>query len=424
MKKYNLVIIVSIILYFSIAAIAGYKIVHINNLQNHQYRVEINRIVNQISDVQSITDIDLNQYQYIQNIIFLKVENQTKEEIEKFYASSSNYEAQIQPLYEREKLLGYLKFIYQIPVLGNVNYFLLLQSSLALLELFILLVLIHLKRKIVKPFIALNDLSLQLANGHFKGIVKEEKNHYLGHFMRSIGQLKDSLDISRKRELELLKDKKKMILSLSHDIKTPLSVIKLYGKAISENMYTNQKDKKHAIEQISEKAVEIEKYVNEIIKSSREDILDLPVKQGEFYLQDMMKKVLNNYEELCILRQIQLEIHSYENKLLKGDIDRSQEVLENILENAFKYGDGKRIDISFYEEDGCQIICIFNTGIAVTDNDLNHIFDSFFRGTNSNGQQGSGLGLYICQTLMRKMDGAIFAKKQKEGMELHVVFRQ
>ena len=63
----------------------------------------------------------------------------------------------------------------------------------------------------------------------------------------------------------------------------------------------------------------------------------------------------------------------------------------NLFENAFKYGDGRRIKLEFYEEDYCQLIQVFNTGEPVSDNDFNHIFESFFRGSNSRGKQGNGL---------------------------------
>ena len=92
------------------------------------------------------------------------------------------------------------------------------------------------------------------------------------------------------------------------------------------------------------------------MKTSRENILDLQVEKGEFYLYDLMKRVLDTYKEQCVLRQIELYVGPCENRLLYGDIDRSQEIFENLFENAFKYGDGRLIEITFYEEDGCQLI--------------------------------------------------------------------
>ena len=279
------------------------------------------------------------------------------------------------------------------------------------------------KKKLVEPFQRLSELPIQLAKGHLKGHIKEEKSRYLGRFMWGMGQLKDTLDVSRQRQIELMKEQKKMLLSLSHDIKTPLNLIKLYSKALEEDIYTNEQDKRNAVHQIGQKSQEIEKYVEEIIQSSREDILDLPVHNSEFYLQDLLSKVMNVYAEQCALRHIDLKLGDFENRLLKGDIERCQEVLENLFENAFKYGDGRRIEVSFYEEDYCQLIRLFSSGSTVTDNEFNHLFESFFRGTNAKGMKGSGLGLYIYKELMQKMDGTIFAEKCEDGMAFIMVLR-
>lgn len=105
--------------------------------------------------------------------------------------------------------------------------------------------------------------------------------------------------------------------------------------------------------------------------------MDLPVNNKDFYLADLLKRVLDVYWEQCVLRHIDFKVHPYENRLLKGDIERSQEVFENIIENAFKYGDGRKIEISFYEEDYCQLIRIYNTGEVVCDHEFQHLFESF-----------------------------------------------
>lgn len=235
--------------------------------------------------------------------------------------------------------------------------------------------------------------------------------------------MKDALEVSGKRRLELEKEKKKMLMSLSHDIKTPLNTIKLYGKALEEELYKDEEQKKTAARQIGVNAARIGQYVEEIMKSSREDILDIHVKNEEFYLAELMRRVLDAQEEKCSIRMLKLQTGDFTDRLLKGDIDRAVEVFDNIFENAFKYGDNRKIEISFYEEDYCQLIRIFNTGMTVSDNEFNHIFESFYRGTNSTGKQGNGLGLYICREIMRKMGGEIFAEKEKNGMAFVLVFR-
>ena len=91
------------------------------------------------------------------------------------------------------------------------------------------------------------------------------------------------------------------------------------------------------------------------------------------------------------------------------------------MENAFKYGDGKEIKISFYEEEYCQLIKISNSGLCVKQEEMSHLFDSFYRGSNVGDKEGNGLGLYICREIMQKMGGEIFASREDGGMSFHLV---
>lgn len=423
MRRYNQIIVLSLVIYALLAFLLGNALLHVQDNHDRGYIVESNRIMNQIKNDKQISNFDLSDYRYIKALEFLSYDITNQDRLDDFYFESNSNSFQILPLFQNNQLQGYIKLIYQIPELKINNILIIIEGGLLFLEIFILVVLIYLKKKLLQPFQRLNELPIELAKGHFNAEVKEEKSRYFGKFVWGMSQLKDTLDVSKRRQLELLKEKKKMLLSLSHDMKTPLNVIKLYSKALIEDVYQDQHSKLNAMKQINTKADEIEKYVEEIISSAREDILDLQVDNSEFYLKDLIERVLSIYQEQCDLRQITLIVNKYENRLLNGDIQRSQEIFENIFENAFKYGDGRKIEISFDEEDFCQLINIFSTGETVTDTEFNHIFESFYRGSNSKGQRGNGLGLYICRELMQKMDGAIFAQKSDEGMTFTLVFR-
>ena len=107
---------------------------------------------------------------------------------------------------------------------------------------------------------------------------------------------------------------------------------------------------------------------------------------------------------------------------MNGDFDRSVEVLQNVMENAVKYGDGKSIALHFSEEDGCILITVRNSGCTLADTDLPHVFESFWRGANAESIAGSGLGLYISRKLMWKMGGEIFAEIKDGVMCVTAVF--
>ena len=145
------------------------------------------------------------------------------------------------------------------------------------------------------------------------------------------------------------KDKKMLLLSLSHDIKTPLSTIKLYSKAVLKGLYTDKETQNQIMENINEKVDEIENYVTQIITASREEFLSLEVNNGEFYLSELMSKIKNYYTEKLEYLKTNFIIDEYNDCIVNGDLARCIEVIQNIMENAIKYGDGKNIRISFSE---------------------------------------------------------------------------
>ena len=271
-------------------------------------------------------------------------------------------------------------------------------------------VLIYIGRKILRPFHMMSDYSVQLARGNLSAPVKEDKNKFFGKFLWGINMLRDNLESNKERELELQKDKKTLILSLSHDIKTPLSAIKLYSRALDENIYETDEERKNAVSGIAHNAEEIEKYVSDIVAASKEDFLNLEAEMKEFYLAEVMDRIRTLYVEKFKSLRTDFTIGEYSNVLLSGDPVRLEEVLQNLLENAIKYGSGRYVRIEFSDEEDCRLITVRNSGCSVKEEELPHLFESFYRGSNSETVKGSGLGLFIARSLMRMMNGEIFAK--------------
>lgn len=212
--------------------------------------------------------------------------------------------------------------------------------------------------------------------------------------------------------------------SLTHDIRTPLSAIRLYAKALAENLYTTGKRRVEACQGIEKNVKEIEEYVNEITLASREDFLQLSVNPGEVYLSHVIDAIRGLYEEKLHNLHTGFQIASHTDLLLKGDADRLIEVLQNLLENAIKYGDGKCISIDFSEEEDCRLITVRNSGCSLKQEELINLFDSFYRGSNVGSTDGSGLGLYISRQLMQKMDGEVFAEIKEDDFCATVVVRK
>lgn len=263
--------------------------------------------------------------------------------------------------------------------------------------------------KVIRPFNDMSALAAELAKGNLSVPLKAQKSKFFGQFLWGMDMLREKLEQDKIRELELIKDKKTLILSLSHDIKTPLAAIDLYTKALSRNLYDSDSKRLEAVMGIEKNAEEIKKYVNEITNASREDFLSMEVVNKEFYLSEVLQIILNYYREKMLLNHTEFTLDDVSDCLLYGDLDRTVEVMQNVIENALKYGDGKKIHIYFKEEEECKLIAIENSGCYLGKEEVSNIFDSFYRGSNSEGVKGSGLGLYICKQLLHKMDGEIYA---------------
>lgn len=278
--------------------------------------------------------------------------------------------------------------------------------------------------KVLAPFDRMQQLPAELAKGNLAMPIREERSKLFGRFLWGMDMLRENLEERQEKELELQRERKTLILSLSHDIKTPLSAIELYTRALAEDLYDTREKKAEALEGISKNIREIKNYVNEITQASREDFLNLEVKEGTFYLSEVISLIREYYREKLAVRHTEFVVEQEENCLLKGDKDRVVEVLQNLMENAVKYGDGRRIHIFFDTEEDCRLITVENTGTVPEEEEMPHLFDSFYRGSNRGNKKGSGLGLYICRNLMRKMDGDVFVKVKEDVFSATAVVRK
>ena len=270
--------------------------------------------------------------------------------------------------------------------------------SFGVVAAFVLVLMAVLFIRIIRPFEKISDYPTELAKGNLTAPLKESKDNYFGRFLWGLDLLREKLESQKSAELELQKQNKTMVLSLSHDIKTPLGVIELYAKALEKGLYKDEQKKLEVARNINGKCEEIRGYVDGIVKASSGDFLNLEVHNGEFYLSALISQIKAFYTDKLNLLKIDFSIESFSDCILSGDLD------------------------AFSREDDCQLVHIRNSGCTLSENELPHIFDSFWRGSNTGSNSGSGLGLYICRTLMRKMNGDIFAEIDGGDMIVTAVF--
>lgn len=407
MSRYKIFFCLTIIMEIILVLFCNGLYIYQNNSDaGRLYRVEAKRIVMEIEE-QNLTEeeinaLDLSEYETIVGVREFAADEVCNND---YVIEESNGKW------------------YRIEYRAGKNYGTLLYVDGVLFGMVLLTggVLFYVYKKVLKPFYAMSDLSYELAKGNLSMPVKEEKSKLFGRFLWGMDMLREKLEDNREKELEFQRERKTLILSLSHDIRTPLSSIELYSRALGENLYDEQNKRDEALQGIIRNAGEIKKYVNEIVAASREDFLNLEVVNGELYLSEIIEETKRYYRDKLSVLHTGFDVAEYSECLIKGDKNRLIEVLQNIMENAVKYGDGKRIHIYCEEEEDCKLIHVENSGNSLKEEELPNLFDSFYRGSNSRGVKGNGLGLYICKTLMNKMDGDIFAEIKGENFRVSVV---
>lgn len=403
MKKYDRLIILAAVL--TITAFVFINIFPVGEDTGvKMHNVEINRVVRVISDTGEIPDI--GAYETIVGI-FRQTDG------EDIYSSRNDY-----VIREIGGKLYRIEYAEKRAEGGR------LYANIVVGAFAVLLIgmMIYLRQTVIKPFYDIRELPVELAKGNFAVPLKERKSRHFGKFLWGMDMLREKIEHTKQSELQLQKEKKTMLMSLSHDIKTPLSAIKLSAKALERGLYTDPEKQRETAGSIAANANEIEKLVNEIMHANSEDIMRFDVKNDEFYLSEVTERVKTFYRDK--LPGAEFTVAEFSDCIISGDADRLGEVLRNIIENAIKYGDGHYIRVTFSDEENCRLITVANSGCTLPEEELAHIFDSFWRGSNSGSREGSGLGLYICRNIMSAMGGDIFAEIKNGEMQVTVVCRK
>lgn len=411
MKGYKKLLIIYIVLYAVLAVGINYMVGQMDsNKPTKAHRVGINRVHNAIDLYEETMNAPVPSLSTLKGFSDSKFEFITGLQFHQGQALSSDI-INVENCYELyETEYGLYRIDYEIKVDKGSNIILIANLILAICFVVTMGVLIYVEKRLVKPFAKMTDLPYELSKGNLTAAIDENKNKYFGKFIWGMNILRENIEDNKKKELELVKEKKVLLMSLSHDIKTPLSAIKLYSKALSKGLYDEEEKKQEIAQSIDEKVDEIEGFIAEIVKASNDDFIQFEVDNQEFYVRDVLDNIRDYYEEKMRLSKIEFDIASYRNVMVIGDKDRVVEVIQNLIENAIKYGDGMKIWIdTVVDDEGCYIFELRNTGCSLQKKELPHIFDSFFRGSNVGKKPGSGLGLYIARKLIMLMDGEITA---------------
>ncbi len=266
-----------------------------------------------------------------------------------------------------------------------------------------------LNRKVKKPLLLLNDAILNFSNGnHDEAITYSGPTEFV-QICDNFNTMAMRLSESETKRKQLQDEKKKMLANISHDLKTPITVIQGYSKAICDNIIKDdQKDVYlNIIYQKSEALTELINTFSEYNKLEHPNF-NLALEIGDIceYAREYLAE---KYDEIEVSESL-LEANIPENILLcYFDSFQLKRVFENIISNFLKYNPkGTTLFFNLYAVGSMIKITIGDNGVGIPKKASQHIFNPFIVGDDSrNAKQGSGLGLAIAKKIIQEHGGKI-----------------
>ncbi|HDX9651519.1 MULTISPECIES: sensor histidine kinase [Bacillus] len=322
----------------------------------------------------------------------------------------------VKPIVENGKITEYA---FAIASLQPVNEAMLVLKDYyvyALIIVFLVIILLsfYYSKIIVKPLIKMNRVTKKMANFDFSEKLPVTADDEIGGLSGSINtlsvNLKDRIDrlnvantklqqdIERERQLE--KTRKEFISGVSHELKTPLSVIRSFAEGIKDGV---SKDTTYYTDVILEETENMNRLIVEMLELAKLESgtykLDMTTFSIGELIQQVYTKLLFSMEE----KHLQVNVDVDSSIFVNANRSRIEQVVVNLLSNAIRYTpDGEKIHVSVIELEDIVKFEIENTGNPIPEESLEKIWDRFYRldASRSRHTGGTGLGLSIVKNIL------------------------
>ena len=278
---------------------------------------------------------------------------------------------------------------------------------------------IYLNGNIITPFRKMQDFAGKVAEGRFDEPLAMDRDNLFGAFSESFDIMREELSASKQRELELQKKERELVASLSHDLKTPVTGIKLAAELLQMRFSVKAENAdmdivfsrdeinsmNDGVDGILQKSEQINALVSDLFTATLDDLGEFKVNcrdEDSGVLADIVKSCDDKH--YAVMGEPPAVIISIDKK-------RMAQVIGNIISNSYKYAD-TTIDVDFKLSDGFLKMRIQDHGQGVPSDEIELITNKFYRGKAwaDSGTDGNGLGLYIAKMLMKKMNGDLTAE--------------
>ncbi len=258
-----------------------------------------------------------------------------------------------------------------------------------------------LHRRIVRPFRDLEDFAEDVARGTLDAPLRMDRGHVFGAFTESFDILRTELARSRDRERTAREDRHTLVAQLGHDIRTPLASLEAGAElARLTAVARGEADLVARLDLILDKSHHIDHLVGELFRAGADELAALPITLTELPSTDLVAMFVRSDTAAA------LGTCDIVPAMVVGDPLRLQQVADNVLGNAAKYGRAP-VTVTSVLVDDLLHVRLEDCGPGVPAGEVDQLCRKHFRGSNTAGRPGQGLGLYTSSWLMERMGGAL-----------------
>ena len=272
----------------------------------------------------------------------------------------------------------------------------------------------YLRKNIQDPFRRMNDFAVRVAGGDLDTPLMVDRKHVFGSFTEAFDLMRSEIKKARIAEKKANDDKKEMVAKLSHDIKTPVASLKSASE-IGYELASDEKIKDY-FNMINVKADQLTTLVDNLFNMSVNDITEISVSPS-VYDSGIVRDLIRNSDHLRKANDPEVPpCPVFVDKM------RLQQVFDNIFMNSYKYA-GTPITVTCFRDEEYLIVRIADKGPGVPQSELPLLTQKFERGSNASSKDGAGLGLFLSDYFISRMNGRLVLENADPGFAAVVYIR-
>ncbi len=318
-------------------------------------------------------------------------------DMDSFYIKNTDYDS--------EALMYVIKrddgFVFLYTMLINVNNNVRAVRSqmiyMAIVVVFLAIVIsIFLSKIISKPILDITKKANSLARGNYNIVF--EKNG-----IREIDELVDSLNYLEAEVSKTDEYRRDLMANVSHDLKTPLTMIKAYAEMIRDISYKDKKKMEEHLNIIIDETDRLNVLVGDILALSKMQANSDVLNSETFSLNDVINNIVKKYEVLKINENYTIEVQIPNDIIVYADKAKINQVIYNLINNAINYtGDDKKVIVKVTDVKKYYLVEIIDSGKGIDPDELDHIWDKYYKNDKNHKRNvlGTGLGLSIVKNIL------------------------